>query len=148
MKANNKNKKKKRKDGIWFGSAATVDAFASEKAEKIALLIEDIIFYGITVPIQLLQTAGVVLIAYFNNAFPELAFFVIGFFFTRTMLGETFHLNSTIACTTVTWTFFYLVTSFIPSIYISVFLCLLLGTFAAIYLNYIVVKDSEKCQKD
>lgn len=143
MKAKNKNKNKKRKDGIWFGSVATVDAFASEKAEKITLLIEDIIFYVVTISVQLLQTAGVVTIAYFNNAFPALSFFVIGFFFTRSILGENFHLNSTITCTTATWTFFYLATSFIKNTYIRVLLCLLLGIFAAVYLNYIVVSDSE-----
>jgi len=148
MKTENKKKKKKRKNGIWFGNTATIDAFAQARAERIAELLNDIIFYAITIPIQLFQTAGIVTIAFFNDAFPELAFFLIGFFFTRTLLGEQFHLNSTIACTTVSWLVFFLVTAFIPNIYISVFLCIILGTITAAYLNYIVVKDSEQCQED
>ena len=135
------NKKKKRKNGIWFNNAESIDYFAEEKAKKIEKFLENLIFYGITIPLQLLQTAGVVAIAFFNNAFPELAFFLIGFFFTRSFLGETFHLNSTVTCTTFTWTLFYLITALIPSIEISVFLCIILGTMLAIYMNYIVVKD-------
>lgn len=143
-----KNKKKKRGNGIWFSDSTTIDNFAHDKAEKIQSVLEDIIFYGITIPIQLIQTAGVVLIALFNDAFPELAFFLIGFFFTRTFLGETYHLNSTVMCTTFTWTSFFIVTAFIPSIYVSVFLCVILGCLLSAYMNYVVVKEEKKCQKD
>ena len=80
--------------------------------------------------------------------FKELAFFLIGFFFTRTFLGETFHLHSTIACTTVTWTLFFIITKMLPSINISVFLSVILGSGLAIYMNYIVVKEDKKCQED
>lgn len=141
-------KKRKRKNGIWFNNTESIEYYAQEKAAKLEKIIENIIFYGITIPIQLIQTAGVFVIAYFNDAFAELSFFLLGFFFTRNILGETFHLNSTIACTTFTWTTFFLVTAFIPSIEISVFLCVLLGTFLSIYMNYIVVKEEEKCQED
>lgn len=143
-----KNKKKKRRNGIWFSDSTAIDNFAHDKAEKIQSVLEDIIFYGITIPIQLIQTAGVVLIALFNDAFPELAFFLIGFFFTRTFLGETYHLNSTVMCTTFTWTSFFIVTAFIPSIYVSVFLCVILGCLLSAYMNYVVVKEEKKCQKD
>lgn len=144
----NKNKKKKRKNGIWFSSSATIDNFAVEKAEKLQATLENIIFYGITIPIQLFQTIGVVIIAIVNDAFPELSFFLIGFFFTRSILGETYHLNSTVMCTTFTWTSFFIVTALVPSIYISVFLCIILGCLMSLYMNYIVVREEEKCQKD
>lgn len=140
--------KRKRKNGIWFNDTESIEYFAQEKAEKLEKTLENIIFYGITIPLQLIQTAGVFLIAYHNNAFAELSFFLIGFFFTRSFLGETFHLNSTITCTTFTWTLFYLITALIPSIEISVFLCVLLGSMLSIYMHYIVVKDDEKCHED
>ncbi|HPE15099.1 MAG TPA: accessory gene regulator B family protein [Bacilli bacterium] len=143
-----KNKKKKRKNGIWFSDSARLDAFATEKAEKLQKTIENIIFYGITIPIQLFQTAGVVAIAIFNDAFPALSFFLIGFFFTRSILGESFHLNSTVMCTTMTWIIFFIVTAIIPDIYVSVFLSLLLGVGVSVVLHYIVVKDEEKCHED
>lgn len=147
-KQNNKNTKKKRKNGIWFSNSESIDLFAQEQAAKLEKTIEDIIFYGITIPMQLVQTAGVFGIAIFNDAFAELSLFLIGFFFTRSFLGETFHLNSTITCTTFTWLLFFVITYFIPSIYISALLCVILGACLAIYMNYIVVKDEGKCQKD
>lgn len=143
-----KEKKKRRKNGIWHSSSATVDNFAQENAEKLQKKLEDIIFYGITIPIQLFQTAGIVIIAYFNDAFPELSFFLIGYFFTRSFLGETYHLNSTVMCTTFTWTMFFIITSLIPSIYFSVFLCIILGCLVSAYMHYIVVKEEEKCHED
>lgn len=143
-----KKKKRKFKNGIWFSDTANIENYASIKAEKLEAIIEKVIFYGITVPFQLFQTIGVFVIAYFNHAFPQLSFFLAAFFFTRTFLGETFHLHSTIGCTTTTWLTFFLVTAFIPSIEVSVFLCLILGSMLAIYMHYIAVKDEEKCQKD
>lgn len=143
-----KKRQKKRKNGIWFSNAASVDLYAQEKAEKLVKVFEDIIFYGLTIPMQLFQTIGVVIIAIFNDAFPELSFFLIGFFFTRSFLGETFHLNSTVTCTTFTWTIFFIITALIPSIYISVFLCICLGCLLSLYMHYIVVKDEDKCQED
>lgn len=140
--------KRKRKNGIWFNDTETIEYFAQEKAAKLEKILENIIFYGITIPLQLIQTAGVFLIAYYNDAFAELSFFLVGFFFTRSFLGETFHLNSTITCTTFTWTLFYLITALIPSIEISVFLCVLLGSMLSIYMHYIVVKDDEKCREN
>ena len=147
-KQEEKKKKRKKKNGIWFNNTESIEYYAQERAAKLEKVIENIIFYGITIPLQLIQTAGVFVIAYFNDAFAELSFFLIGFFFVRSFLGETFHLNSTITCTTFTWTVFYIITALIPSIYISVLLCILLGSMLAIYMNYIVVKDEEKCQKD
>lgn len=147
-KQEEKKKKRKKKNGIWFNNTESIEYYAQEKAAKIEKVIENIIFYGITIPLQLIQTAGVFVIAYFNDAFAELSFFLIGFFFVRSFLGETFHLNSTITCTTFTWTVFYIITAIIPSIYMSVLLCIILGSMLAIYMNYIVVKDEEKCQKD
>ena len=147
-KQEEKKKKRKKKNGIWFNNTESIEYYAQERAAKIEKVIENIIFYGITIPLQLIQTAGVFVIAYFNNAFAELSFFLIGFFFVRSFLGETFHLNSTITCTTFTWTVFYIITALIPSIYVSVLLCIILGSVLAIYMNYIVVKDEEKCQKD
>ena len=138
-----KLKSKKKKNGIWFNNTDSIEYYAEEKAKKLEKVLENLIFYGITIPLQLLQTAGVFAIAFFNDAFPELSFFLIGFFFTRTFLGETFHLNSTITCTTFTWTLFYLITALIPSIEISVFLCIILGVALSIYMNYIVVKDDD-----
>lgn len=148
MKEQEKNKKGKRKNGIWFNNTAAIERYSEEKALKLQKTLENIIFYAITIPIQLFQTAGVVAIAFFNDAFLELSFFLIGFFFTRSFLGETYHLNSTIICTTFTWTSFFIITALIPSIYISVFLCVILGSMLSIYMHYIVVKDDEKCQKD
>ena len=144
----NKKKKKKRKNGIWFSNSATIDNFAQANAEKLQQKLENIIFYGITIPIQLIQTVGVVVLAIVNDAFPELSFFLIGFFFTRSILGETYHLNSTVMCTTFTWASFFIITALIPSIYISVFLCIILGCLMSLYMNYIVVREAEKCQKD
>ena len=141
-------KKRKRKNGIWFNNTESIDYYAQERAAKLEKILENIIFYGITIPLQLIQTAGVVAIAYFNQAFPELSFFLIGFFFTRSFLGETFHLNSTITCTTFTWTIFFIITKLIPSIYISVLLCILLGSALSIYMNYIATREDEKCQED
>ena len=138
-----KLKSKKKKNGIWFNNTDSIEYYAEEKAKKLEKVLENLIFYGITIPLQLLQTAGVFAIAFFNDALPELSFFLIGFFFTRTFLGETFHLNSTITCTTFTWTLFYLITALIPSIEISVFLCIILGVALSIYMNYIVVKDDD-----
>ncbi len=148
MEVKNKNKKKKRKNGIWFSDSSKVDLYAQQKAEKLQKTLEDIIFYGITIPIQLLQTAGVVVIAIINDAFPALSFFLIGFFFTRSILVETFHLNSTIMCTTMTWIMFFVVTALIPDVYVSVFLSLLLGCSVSIIMHYIVVKDEENCHED
>jgi len=147
-KENTETKKRKRKNGIWFNNTESIEYYAQERAAKLEKVLESIIFYGITVPLQLIQTVGVFTIAYFNNAFAELSFFLVGFFFTRSLLGETFHLNSTVTCTTFTWTTFFIITRFIPSIYISVFLCVTLGAVMAIYMNYIVVKDEEQCQED
>lgn len=147
-KENDKGKKRKRKNGIWFNNTESIEYYSQERAAKLEKILENIIFYGITIPLELLQTAGVFVIAYFNDAFAELSFFLVGFFFVRSFLGETFHLNSTITCTTFTWTIFFIITKFIPSIYISVFLCVLLGSMLAIYMNYIVVKDEDKCQED
>ncbi|MGN0993357.1 MAG: accessory gene regulator B family protein [Bacilli bacterium] len=141
-------KKRKKKNGIWFNNTESIEYYAQARAAKIEKVIENMIFYGITIPLQLIQTAGVFVIAYFNDAFAELSFFLIGFFFVRSFLGETFHLNSTITCTTFTWTVFYIITALIPSIYVSVLLCIVLGSMLAIYMNYIVVKEEEKCQED
>ena len=150
MKEKEKKDKKKRtkKNGIWFNNTETIEYYAQEKAAKLEKIIENIIFYGITIPLQLIQTAGVFIIAYFNNSFAELSFFLVGFFFTRSFLGETFHLNSTITCTTFTWTAFFIITALIPSIYISVLLCIILGSILSLYMHYIVVKEDEKCQED
>ena len=101
-KQEEKKKKRKKKNGIWFNNTESIEYYAQERAAKIEKVIENIIFYGITIPLQLIQTAGVFVIAYFNDAFAELSFFLIGFFFVRSFLGETFHLNSTITCTTFT----------------------------------------------
>lgn len=141
-------KKRKRKNGIWFSNSERLSLYAEQKAEKLQQTLENIIFYGITVPIQLFQTVGVVMIAVFNDAFPALSFFLIGFFFTRSFLGESFHLNSTIMCTTMTWIIFFVITAIIPSIYASVFLSLLLGCSVSIIMNYIVVRDEVKCPED
>lgn len=143
-----KKKKRKHKNGIWFNNAETIDYYAQEKAAKLEKIIANVIFYGITIPLQLIQTIGVFTIAYFNNAFAELSFFLIGFFFTRSFLGETFHLNSTVTCTTFTWTLFFIITKLIPSIYISVLLCVALGSLLSIYMNYIVTREDDKCQED
>ena len=141
-------KKRKRKNGIWFNNTASIEYYAQDRAAKLEKIIENIIFYGITVPLQLIQSAGVFIIAYFNHSFAELSFFLLGFFFTRTLLGETFHLNSTVTCTTFTWTLFFIITKLIPSIYISVFLCIILGCLLSIWMNYIVVKGDEDCQEN
>ena len=149
MEKNQKEKKKrKRKNGIWFNNTESIEYYAQERAAKLEKILENIIFYGITIPLQLIQTIGVFTIAYFNNAFAELSFFLIGFFFTRSFLGETFHLNSTITCTTFTWTIFFIITKFIPSIYISVLLCIVLGSMLSIYMNYIATREDDKCQED
>lgn len=147
-KKEDSKKKRKHKNGIWLNNTESIEYYAQARAAKLEKILENIIFYGITIPIQLIQTAGVFTIAYFNNAFAELSFFLIGFFFTRSFLGETFHLNSTVTCTTFTWTLFFIITKFIPSIYISVLLCVLLGSMLSIYMNYIVVKDEDQCQED
>lgn len=105
-------------------------------------LVERIIYLSITIPIQLFQTIGVIIIANFNQAFVELIFFLLGFFFTKSYLGETFHLNSTVACTSVTWTMFYLITAFIPQIEISIFLSIFLGVMLGTYMNYVVTSNT------
>mgnify|MGYP001625388662 FL=1 len=147
-KLKDNKKKRKKKNGIWFNNTQSIEYYAESRAAKLEKIIENIIFYGITIPLQLIQTAGVFVIAYFNDAFAELSFFLVGFFFTRSFLGETFHLNSTITCTTFTWTLFFIITALIPSIEVSIFLCILLGAFLSIYMHYIVVKEDESCQKD
>ena len=121
-------KKRKHKNGIWFNDTANIENYAALNAQRVEKIIENVLFYGITIPFQLFQTAGVFVIAYFNNAFPQLSFFLVAFFFTRTFLGETFHMHSTVGCTTLTWLLFFIVTTFIPSVYTSVFLSLLLGS--------------------
>ena len=88
------------------------------------------------------------LLTIINDAFPALSFFLIGFFFTRSILVETFHLNSTIMCTTMTWIMFFVVTALIPDVYVSVFLSLLLFCSVSIIMHYIVVKDEENCHED
>ena len=93
-KENDKGKKRKRKNGIWFNNTESIEYYSQVKAAKLEKMLESIIFYGITIPLQLIQTAGVFVIAYFNDAFAELSFFLVGFFFVRSFLGETFHLNS------------------------------------------------------
>jgi len=150
-KENNKEKEKKKrtkKNGIWFNNTESIEYYSQEKAAKLEKVLENLIFYGITIPLQLIQTAGVFVIAYFNDAFVELSFFLIGFFFTRNLLGETFHLNSTITCTAFTWGTFFLITALIPSIEISVFLCIALGALLSTYMHYIVVKDDDKWRKN
>lgn len=147
-KEEKRKKTRTKKNGIWFNNTESIEFYAQQRAAKIEKIIENIIFYGITIPLQLIQTVGVFAIAYFNNAFPELSFFLIGFFFTRSFLGETFHLNSTITCTTFTWTLFFIITRFIPSIYISVLLCVVLGSMLSIYMNYIVTREDDQCQED
>lgn len=148
MEKSSKNKKRKRRNGIWFNDTTAIESFSEASAEKLQQTLENIIFYGITIPIQLIQTAGVFAIAIYNDAFAELSFFLVGFFFTRTFLGETYHLNSTIMCTTFTWTSFFIITSLIPSIYVSVFLCIILGCLMSAYMHYVVVKEEERCQEE
>lgn len=148
MENSSKNKKRKRRNGIWFNDTTTIENFSEASAEKLQKTLENIIFYGITIPIQLIQTAGVFAIAIYNDAFIELSFFLVGFFFTRTFLGETYHLNSTIMCTTFTWTSFFIITALIPSVYVSVFLCIILGCLMSAYMHYVVVKEEERCQKE
>lgn len=65
MEEKEKNKKRKRKNGIWFNDTTAIENYSQEKAEKLQATIENIIFYGITIPIQLIQTAGVIAIAIF-----------------------------------------------------------------------------------
>ena len=148
MENSSKNKKRKKRNGIWFNDTTTIENFSEASAEKLQKTLENIIFYGITIPIQLIQTAGVFAIAIYNDAFIELSFFLVGFFFTRTFLGETYHLNSTIMCTTFTWTSFFIITALIPSVYVSVFLCIILGCLMSAYMHYVVVKEEERCQKE
>ena len=148
MKEKKDKKSKKRKNGIWFNNTETIDNFAVQSAKNVEKTIENIIFYSIVIPLQILQTAGVFAIAIYNNAFVELSFFLVGFFFTRSFLGETFHLHSTLGCCMFTWSLFFLITKLIPSVYISVFLCVILGTILALYMHYIVVKDEVKCHED
>ena len=143
-----KDKKRKRRNGIWFNDTTAIEEYSVVKAEKLQHTLENIIFYGITIPIQLIQTAGVFAIAIYNDAFVELSFFLVGFFFTRTFLGETYHLSSTIMCTTFTWTSFFIITALIPSIYVSVFLCIALGCMMSVYMHYVVVMEEERCQKE
>ena len=147
-KSKTTKKKRTKKNGIWFNNTESIEYYSQAKAAKLEKVLENIIFYGITIPLQLIQTAGVFVIAYFNDAFVELSFFLIGFFFTRNLLGETFHLNSTVTCTTFTWTTFFLITALIPNIEISVFLCIVLGALLSTYMHYIVVKDDEQWRKD
>ena len=147
-KGSSKNKKRKRRNGIWFNDTTAIENFSETSAEKLQKTLENIIFYGITIPIQLIQTAGVFAIAIYNDAFTELSFFLVGFFFTRTFLGEVYHLNSTVMCTTFTWTSFFIITALIPSVYVSVFLCIILGCLMSAYMHYIVVKEEEKCQEE
>ncbi len=148
MEKKEEKKKRTKKNGIWFNNTESIEYYAQERAAKLEKILENIIFYGITIPLQLIQTIGVFTIAYFNDAFAELSFFLIGFFFTRSFLGETFHLNSTVTCTTFTWTLFFIITKLIPSIYISVLLCVVLGSMLSIYMNYIATREDEKCQED
>ena len=148
MEKKEEKKKRTKKNGIWFNNTESIEYYAQERAAKLEKILENIIFYGITIPLQLIQTIGVFTIAYFNDAFVELSFFLIGFFFTRSFLGETFHLNSTVTCTTFTWTLFFIITKLIPSIYISVLLCVVLGSMLSIYMNYIATREDEKCQED
>ena len=149
MEEKKRNKKnRKHKNGIWFNDTATIENYSTAHAERLERIIEKVLFYGITIPFQLFQTVGVFVIAYFNNAFPQLSFFLVSFFFTRSFLGETFHMHSTVGCTSLTWLLFFLITSFIPSLKISAFLCLILGSLLAIYMNYIVVKGDSGCQND
>ena len=147
-KGSSKNKTRKRRNGIWFNDTTVIENFSEASAEKLQHTLENIIFYGITIPIQLIQTAGVFAIAIYNDAFTELSFFLVGFFFTRTFLGETYHLSSTIMCTTFTWTSFFIITTLIPSVYVSVFLCIILGCLMSAYMHYVVVKEEEKCQEE
>lgn len=144
----NKNKKRKHKNGIWFNDTAKLEDFSSLQAERLEKKIEKLLFFGITIPFQLFQTVGVFVIAYFNDAFPQLAFFLAAFFLTRHFLGETFHMHSTVGCTSLTWLIFFVVTSFIPSIEISAFLSILLGSLLAIYMNYIATRSRVECQED
>lgn len=127
----------------YLSNGVEIESNTQEKTEKLQKMLEDIIFYGITMPLQLIQTIGVFVIAYFNEAFPELFFFLLGFFFSKTILGDAFHMGSTVTCTSCTWLTFFLVTALIPSVYASVFLCLILGFLLAAYLNYIVVNDKK-----
>lgn len=148
MEKSSKNKKRKRKNGIWFNDTTAIENFSEASAEKLQQTLENIIFYGITIPIQLIQTVGVFAIAIYNDAFAELSFFLVGFFFTRTFLGETYHLNSTIMCTTFTWISFFIITSLIPSVYVSVFLCIILGCLMSAYMHYVVVKEEKICREE
>lgn len=140
--------KRKKRNGMWFNSNEKIERYSEEASQKLEKKLENIIFYGITIPIQLIQTAGVVAIAIYNNSFTELSFFLIGFFFTRTFLGETYHLNSTVMCTTFTWSVFYIITSIIPSIYVSIFMCIILGSLMSAYMHYVAIKEEDKCQED
>ena len=56
-KQEEKKKKRKKKNGIWFNNTESIEYYAQERAEKIEKVIENIIFYGITIPLQLIQTA-------------------------------------------------------------------------------------------
>ena len=71
MDKNKEKKKKKRKNGIWFNNTDSIDAFAASSAKSLEKTIENIIFYSIVIPLQLLQTAGVFAIAIYNDAFVD-----------------------------------------------------------------------------
>ena len=73
-KEKQKKNTKKKKNGIWFNDTTAIENFSQETASKLEKVLENIIFYGITIPFQLFQTAGVVAIACFHDAFAELAF--------------------------------------------------------------------------
>ena len=68
-KQKQKKNARKKKNGIWFNDTTTIENFSQETASKLEKTIENIIFYGITIPLQLFQTIGVFVIAYFNDAF-------------------------------------------------------------------------------
>ena len=116
--------------------------------ELILRLIAAVVLGGIIGWIKFMIPIGVFAIAIYNDAFTELSFFLVGFFFTRTFLGETYHLNSTIMCTTFTWTSFFIITALIPSVYVSVFMCIILGSLMSVYMHYVVVKEEERCREE
>lgn len=55
-KQKQKKNARKKKNGIWFNDTTTIENFSQETASKLEKTIENIIFYGITIPLQLFQT--------------------------------------------------------------------------------------------
>lgn len=104
---------------------------------------QKIIFYIIMLSIQLFQMAGVILISYFNKKVFEAICIYAGMVVGKICFRKSWHADSLLICTLVSWGAYYFLTSGTLPVNISLFCSIILG-FGLSYIAYLLAVWKEK----